>query len=79
LVLFWDSKNPSASIELEAIVREISKELAEDKKEFLKICIFDLANNEHPSIILDRAPVLHLYLAGDKRRPKDYNMLIEKE
>ena len=32
---------------------------------------------KHPSIVIDIAPALYLYVSGDKRRPKDYNLLIE--
>jgi hypothetical protein len=72
LVLFYDSKNPVASATHEALIQALAITTPKEKFEILKIVKIDVGFNEHPKIAIDTAPLMFLYLAGDKRKPKEY-------
>ncbi|CAD8102208.1 unnamed protein product [Paramecium sonneborni] len=69
LLLFWDSKNKDLFNDYFNLLNEFSLIQNKDK---IKIGHIDLANNEHPKITVDSVPKLMLYLAADKKAPKEY-------
>ncbi|CAD8191594.1 unnamed protein product [Paramecium pentaurelia] len=79
LLLFWDSKNKELFDDYFKLLNEFS---LIQNKEKIKIGHIDLANNEHPKITVDSVPKLMLYLAADKKAPKEYlkssNLVIQE-
>ncbi|CAD8169835.1 unnamed protein product [Paramecium octaurelia] len=69
LLLFWDSKNKDLFNDYFQLLNDFS---LIQNKEKIKIGHIDLANNEHPKITVDSVPKLVLYLAADKKAPKEY-------
>ncbi|CAD8172999.1 unnamed protein product [Paramecium pentaurelia] len=69
LLLFWDSKNKDLFDDYFKLLDQFS---LIQNKEKIKIGHIDLANNEHPKITVDSVPKLMLYLAADKKAPKEY-------
>lgn len=51
--------------------------MTESQFAYLKVASMDMALNEHEKIGIDRAPILYLYLAGDRRHPKEYRQDLE--